>query len=237
MIPNTRTPNTSKLKTTIGLVSAIALAGCATQPGGDQNNTAIGAAIGAVTGAVIGGQLDDDGNRDRGLIAGAILGGLAGAGVGNYMDKQEDDFRAALADEQRRSEIEIERVRDDLLKLTFENEVTFDVNSAQIKSHSYSSLGKVGDVMQKYQSTAEIVGHTDSSGSENYNQQLSEKRANSVKGYLVSNGVPGSMLSYRGRGEYEPRASNETAAGRQLNRRVELFIQPSSEARSTVAGR
>lgn len=226
-----------KLKTSIALVSAMTLVGCATQPGEDRNNTAIGAAIGAVAGAVIGGQTDNDGNRDRGVIAGALIGAAAGAGIGHHMDKQEDEFRAALEDEQRRSEIEIERVRDDLLKLTFENEVTFDVDSAEVKSHSYSSLEKVAEVMNKYGSTAEIVGHTDSTGSENYNLQLSEKRAYSVKNFLVSSGVPGSMLSYRGRGEFEPRAANDNAAGRQLNRRVELFVQPSDATRSNVVGR
>ncbi|MFK8019165.1 MAG: OmpA family protein [Pseudomonadales bacterium] len=228
-----------KLKATVGLISCLALGGCATQPDGsvDRNNTAIGAAVGAVAGALIGGQTDNDGNRDRGVITGAILGAAAGAGIGHHMDKQEQEFRDELAAEQRRSEIEIERVRDDLLKLTFENEVTFDVDSASIKSRSHSSLSKVGEVMQKYGSSAEIVGHTDSTGSESYNLQLSERRANSVKDYLVSNGVPGSMLSYRGRGESEPRAANDTAAGRQLNRRVEMFVQPSDATRSNVVGR
>ncbi len=230
-----------KLKATAILCSGLLLSACASQPGPngtvDRNNTAIGAAVGAVAGAVLGGQLDDDGNRDRGVIAGAVIGAAAGAGIGRHMDKQEEEFRAALEAEQRRSEIEIERVRDDLLKLTFENEVTFDFDSAAIKPHSYSALDKVSSVITKYGSTVEIVGHTDSTGSENYNLQLSEKRANSVKDYLVRNGVPGSMLSYRGRGEFEPRASNDTESGRQLNRRVEMFVQPSDATRNEVVGR
>lgn len=228
-----------KIKATVGLVSCLTLAACATQPDGsvDRNNTAIGAAVGAVAGALIGGQVDDDGNRDRGVIAGAVIGAAAGAGLGHHMDKQEEAFRGALRDEQQRSEIEIERVRDDLLKLTFENEVTFDVDSASIKPHSFSSLEKVSDVIVKYGSTAEIVGHTDSTGSDSYNQSLSERRASSVKSYLVNQGVPGSLLSYRGQGETQPRADNNSASGRQLNRRVELYVQPSNATRDEFVER
>ena len=205
------------------------LSACATQPGSedqDRNNTAIGAVIGAVAGAVVGAQLDDDGNRDKGAILGAIAGGAAGAGIGAHMDRQEEEFRAALEAEQRRSEIEIQRVRDDLLKLTFDNEVTFDINSAEIKPSFYSSLSKVAGVIAKYESQAEIVGHTDSTGSEAYNQQLSEKRARAVKVYLIEEGVASHMLVSSGKGEYEARESNATEAGRALNRRVEIFVTP-----------
>lgn len=193
----------------------------------DRNNTATGAIIGAVAGAIIGSQVDnDDGNRDRGILVGAAAGAAAGAGIGALMDRQEEEFREALKEEQRRSEIEIERVRDDLLKLTFDSEVTFDVDSSQIKPSFQSSLDKVSDVIAKYESEAEIVGHTDSTGSEGYNQQLSEERALSVRGYLVRQGTPTQQLSSSGEGETRPRATNETEAGRQLNRRVEIFVTP-----------
>jgi outer membrane protein OmpA-like peptidoglycan-associated protein len=220
------------MKLIVPIALSALLIGCATQPSDpnatvDRNNTAIGAIIGAVAGAVVGGQLDDDGNRDKGTILGAIAGAAAGAGIGNMMDKQEQEFRDALAAEQRRSEIEIERVREDLLKLTFDNEVTFDLNSAGIKSSFSNSLDKVADVMQKYDSVAQVVGHTDSSGAEDYNQALSERRANAVVGYLMESGVAGSRLTASGRGEYEPRESNATEAGRALNRRVEVFVTPS----------
>jgi len=220
------------MKLIVPIALSALLIGCATQPSDpnatvDRNNTAIGAIFGAVAGAVVGGQLDDDGNRDKGTILGAIAGAAAGAGIGNMMDKQEQEFRDALAAEQRRSEIEIERVREDLLKLTFDNEVTFDLNSAGIKSSFSNSLDKVADVMQKYDSVAQVVGHTDSSGAEDYNQALSERRANAVVGYLMESGVAGSRLTASGRGEYEPRESNATEAGRALNRRVEVFVTPS----------
>ncbi len=223
-----------KMKLISSFIVLSMMAGCATQTGTtasekDRNNTAIGAVIGAVAGAVAGGQLDDDGNRDKGTIIGAITGAAAGAGIGYQMDKQEAEFRAELEAEQRRSEIEIQRVKDDLLRLTFDNEVTFDVNQSYVKSSFKASLNKVADVMAKYDSKGLVVGHTDSTGSESYNQVLSEKRANSVKDYLVTNGVAAYRLSAEGKGEFEPRESNATEAGRALNRRVEIYVTPSAE--------
>jgi len=212
--------------------SALFMSGCVTSPSTgeapDRNNTAVGAVIGAVAGAVIGAQIDDDGNRDRGILVGAAAGAAAGAGIGAYMDRQEEEFRAALEEEQRRSEIEIERVRDDLLKLTFDSEVTFDFDSALVKSSFQGSLDKVSGVIQKYGSDAEVVGHTDSVGSEIYNLKLSERRAMSVKIYLLEHGVDMQRLSSEGKGELEPRDTNETASGRQLNRRVEIFVRPNA---------
>lgn len=214
------------------LTAGIWLFGCASQSGisqnDDRNNKAVGAVIGAVAGAVIGGQLDDDGNRDRGILVGAVAGAAVGAGIGAYMDRQEEEFRVALAEEQRRSEIEIERVREDLLKLTFDSEVTFDFDSALVKSSFQPSLDKVSAVISKYESRAEVVGHTDSIGSEAYNQTLSERRAMAVKIYLLEHGVEMKHLSSYGKGESEPRESNINEAGRQMNRRVEIFVRPNA---------
>ncbi len=213
------------------LAALTVIAGCATtQPDGtqDRNNAAIGAVVGAVAGAVIGGQLDDDGNRDRGVITGAVLGAAAGAGIGNVMDRQEQEMRDALAAERARSEVEIQRVKDDLLKLTFDNEVTFDFNSAAIKPSFTSSLAKVSEVMTRYQPNVQIVGHTDSTGSAEYNQHLSEQRAASVKNYLVQTGVSPYLVTTSGAGETQPRESNTTEAGRAMNRRVELFVSGGS---------
>ena len=221
-------------KISIVFAACLFFAGCAAQPQTadrsteprDRNNTAVAAVIGAVAGAVIGGQLDDGGNRDRGILVGAAVGATAGATIGAYMDRQEEEFRSALEEEQKRSEIEIERVRDDLLKLTFDSEVTFDFDSAMVKDSFQHSLNKVSSVIQKYNSDAEIVGHTDSVGTEVYNQELSEKRAMAVKIYLLEHGVDMGHLSSYGKGESEPRESNVTEAGRQLNRRVEIFVRP-----------
>jgi outer membrane protein OmpA-like peptidoglycan-associated protein len=206
------------------------LAGCASnQQDGttDRNNTAIGAAVGAVAGAVIGGQLDDDGNRDRGVITGAVIGAAAGAGIGNVMDRQEQEMRDALKAEQARSEIEIQRVKDDLLKLTFDSEVTFDFDSASIKPSFSNSLAKVAEVMTRYQPNVQIVGHTDSTGDAAYNQRLSEQRASSVANYLIKDGVASYLISTSGAGESQPRESNATEAGRAMNRRVEMFVSGS----------
>jgi outer membrane protein OmpA-like peptidoglycan-associated protein len=116
-------------------------------------------------------------------------------------------------------------VRDDLLKLTLANEVSFDVNSATVKPSFKPSLTKVADVLKRYESQMTIVGHTDSSGSESYNQQLSERRARAVRDELVRLGVPAARLSATGRGEFEPRADNSTESGRSQNRRVEILVQ------------
>ena len=220
------------MKLLIAALSLVLLSACVNQPmnsqsaGQDKNHAAMGAIIGAVAGAVVGGQLDDDGNRDRGVIVGALVGAASGAGIGYKMDLQEQAFRDELAAEQRRSDVAIERVREDLLKLTFDNEITFDFNQASIKPSFVNSLTKVSQVMAKYQSSAQVVGHTDSRGSEAYNQLLSERRAAAVADYLIDSGVSASLIESAGRGEYEPRESNFTEAGRALNRRVEIFIRP-----------
>ena len=177
--------------------------------------------IGAVTGAVAGALIDHD-KRGRG----ALIGAAAGAGVGYYMDSQERDFMTALDEETRRGELEIERVREDLLKMTLASEASFDFNKSNIKPAFQPSLDKLATVMSKYnRSEITIIGHTDSIGSNPYNQRLSEDRARSVKDYLVRRGVAASRMTIVGRGESEPRDTNSTEAGRQLNRRVEILIK------------
>lgn len=215
--------------TTLLLVPVVFLFGCVTTETGESNRTANGAIIGAIAGAVLGAQVDDDdGNNRDGILVGAVAGAAAGAGIGAMMDRQQEEFEAELAEEQRQNEIEIERVREDLLKVTFDSEVTFDLNSSTIKPAFGNSLSKVADVLIKYGSDATVVGHTDSSGSDSYNQQLSEQRALQVRNYFLDQGVNSSQLNSSGKGETEPRESNATEAGRQLNRRVELFVTPSA---------
>lgn len=207
--------------TVLAAAVAVALAGCAAD---DPNRRAkTGAAIGAVAGAVLGHQLDDDSGR----FVGAAVGALAGGAVGHYMDNQQKEFDAALAEEQRQNAIEIQRLQDETLKIDIASEVSFDFGSAAIKPAFRPTLDKVGDVLQRYdRSIVHVVGHTDSVGSEAYNQRLSEQRAQSVVDYLAGTGVPRERLRAEGRGELEPRDSNATEAGRQLNRRVELFVKP-----------
>ena len=203
------------------LMLLASLVGCQTAPtketAGQHDKTIIGAVTGAVAGALI-----DHDKRGRG----ALIGAAAGAGVGYYMDSQEKAYIAALDDERRRGELEIERVREDLLKMTLSSEASFDFNKSNIKPAFRPSLDKLADVMIKYNRTdITIIGHTDSIGSHAYNQGLSEDRSRSVKDYLVSRGVAPSRMTTVGRGETEPRDTNSTEAGRQLNRRVEILIR------------
>lgn len=212
--------------------SMVILSGCAaTGSTQDRNNTAIGAVTGAVVGALAGGQMDNDGNRDRGRIVGAIVGAAAGAGIGRYMDNQEQAFRDELATEQANHEIEIQRVTEDTIKLVLNNEVSFDHNSASVKPTFHRSLNKMSEVMNKYPDTQiTVVGHTDSTGSESYNQQLSFQRAGSVKRYFSATGVNNYRMSTDGRGELEPRASNMSAEGRSMNRRVEILVKSNPQS-------
>jgi outer membrane protein OmpA-like peptidoglycan-associated protein len=206
------------------------LVACATD---DPNRRAkTGAAIGAVTGAIVGHQID----HDKGRFIGAAVGAIAGGAAGHYMDEQEKDFNRELEEERKRNEIEIERLKDDTLKLNLDSEVSFDYDSAKIKPAFKTTLNKLAEIMIKYDRTIVfVVGHTDNTGSEAYNQLLSERRASSVVSYLIAQGVNADRLFAEGRGETAPRATNETASGRQLNRRVEIFIKPVVEGEEQEA--
>jgi len=207
-------------------LGCLLLAGCTTHADGTQstNKTAVGATVGAVTGGLLGNRLDK-GNRTRGTVLGAAAGAAAGGGIGYLMDRQEAQLREQLASERAQHAIEVERVREDLLRLTLANEISFDVNSATVKPTFKPSLAKVADVLKGYDTRVTIVGHTDATGAESYNQELSERRARAVLDELARLGVPYGSLSAVGRGEYEPRADNTTAAGRSQNRRVEILVQ------------
>ncbi|MEJ2575097.1 MAG: OmpA family protein [Gammaproteobacteria bacterium] len=212
-------------------VAAALAAGCMSED--DPNRRAkIGAAVGAVTGAVVGHQLDSSAGR----WVGAAVGALAGGAVGNYMDSQQRDFEQELAVEREANQLEIERLRDDTLKLTVDSEVSFDFDRAAVKPAFRPSLDKLAGVLVKYDRTmVHVVGHTDSTGPDDYNQRLSEMRARNVGDYLVSQGVPRARVITEGRGETEPRDSNATEAGRQLNRRVEIFVKPIVEGSESSA--
>ena len=209
---------------TLGLL----LAGCTTHADGTQsaNKTAIGAVVGSVTGAVLGNRVAGKGSRVQGTVIGAAAGAAVGGGLGYMMDRQETELRDQLASERAQHQVEVERVREDLLKLTLANEVSFDVDSAVIKPAFQPTLAKVAEVLTRYgDNEVTIVGHTDSTGSDAYNQSLSQRRAAAVLAELERLGVPASRLQALGEGESEPRASNTTAAGREQNRRVEILLQ------------
>ncbi len=208
----------------------VALTGCATD---DPNRRAkTGAAIGAITGAVLGHQIDGK----KGRFLGAAVGAIAGGAVGNYMDKQQRELEEQLAEEKRQNAIELERLKGDILKVNLSSEVSFDVDRATIKPGFYGTLNKLANVLAKYHNTiVHIIGHTDSTGSNSYNQRLSERRAEAVKTYLVEHGVASNRVRTEGRGESEPRASNATAEGRAMNRRVEIYLKPVVEGRESEA--
>jgi len=214
-----------------GLIAS--LSACATAPNDPnkqaKDKAAMGAMLGAVAGAVVG--YNSDSNRERGLARGlalgAVAGGAVGAGVGTYMDKQEAEFNQQLSSERQTNQVEIQRLKNENLKITMNSEVSFDNNSSAMKPAFHDTLNKVANILQRYpRTTVRIVGYTDSRGSEAYNLNLSEQRAKSVAWALQDNGVSHQRVSIEGRGEANPRANNASAAGRQLNRRVEMFIQP-----------
>jgi outer membrane protein OmpA-like peptidoglycan-associated protein len=216
------------MRSTAYLALGVLLAGCTTHADGTQsaNKTAIGAVVGSVTGAVIGNRVAGKGSRVGGTVIGAAAGAAVGGGIGYMMDRQEAELREQLASERDLHQVEVERVRDDLLRLTLANEVSFDVDSAAVKPAFQPTLAKVAEVLTRYpDNRVTIVGHTDSTGSDAYNQSLSQRRAAAVLSELSQLGVPASRLQAIGHGESQPRASNDTAAGREQNRRVEILLQ------------
>jgi outer membrane protein OmpA-like peptidoglycan-associated protein len=178
-----------------------------------KKGAAIGAASGAVLGAVLGeGELDE-------ILAGAAIGGGIGAGVGAYMDKQE----AKLA---RIPGTRVERIDDEMLLVHFDSDVLFAVDSSVLNAQSRAALDEAAAVFQEFPKTAIIAqGHTDSTGSEPYNQALSERRADAVVRHLVAQGVDADRITAAGYGESHPVTDNDTTEGRRLNRRVDLLLK------------
>jgi outer membrane protein OmpA-like peptidoglycan-associated protein len=207
-----------------GLILCIAIASCAapqtkTQKGAVYG-TAGGAAAGAIIGQVIGG--DTEGTL-WGAAIGAAVGGLGGAGVGRMMDNQERDLREALA----ASNAAAVQREGNLLAVTFKGDVTFDTNSTTVRPGLYSEIDRVASILQQYPDTLiRVEGHTDSVGTDQYNMDLSIRRSYAVRDLMVQRGVSGSRLQTVGFGESMPIASNDSEAGRQRNRRVEIKIAP-----------
>ena len=214
------------------LAAGMTLAGCANESGGTRplTHTQQGALIGAVGGAVIGAMAYKK-NRSKGALVGAVGGGLGGAVVGTYMDNQKRDLEQNLADEIRAGQARVEKLPNNVVRVTMTSQTAFDVNSADIKPAFHSTMNKLADVVVRYNKTAlTVVGHTDATGSDQYNQRLSERRAVSVAQYLESRRVNGLRLAVAGKGENEPIANNNTESGRAANRRVEIYVEPVVES-------
>jgi outer membrane protein OmpA-like peptidoglycan-associated protein len=187
-----------------------------------HEKTKKGAAIGGIAGGILGAVIDNNRgshNAKRGAVIGTLAGGAAGAIVGAMIDKQERELRQING-------VNVTRTADNELKVTVNNDVLFDFNSAGLRSSSRSSLREMANVFGKYpDTTIRVEGYTDSKGSASYNERLSERRAGSVANYLGSLGVRSSRIHAVGYGEAHPRAGNTTASGRQQNRRVEIHIK------------
>jgi len=211
------------------LCFSLAVSGCARDEYGNERpmtDAEKGAIIGAVVGAGIGlTQKRKHGNKA--VLIGAVGGAVAGGLVGNYMDSQKKDLEKALRPEMDRGAIRLQKLEQHRLLISMTSETTFEVDSTRIKSGFHNSMNKMSRILNKYGKTELlIVGHTDSTGSASYNQQLSERRAEAVKQYLLSRKVVPQRLSSFGKGESQPVASNASAAGRRLNRRVDIIVVP-----------
>ena len=220
--------NTKALKVTLAsTLLTMVLGGCSTLDPYTQeskrSNAATGAMIGAAAGAVIGLASGDDAvERRQHALIGAGVGALAGGAVGYYMDRQEAALRAELEG----TGVSVTRMGDNIT-LNMPGNITFATNSSNLNAGFYDVLGSVTKVLEEFdQTVVEVAGHTDSTGSEEYNQGLSERRADSVAAYLGANGVDRQRMLTIGLGESRPVADNETPQGRQLNRRVEITMVP-----------
>ena len=190
------------------------IAGCASMKKRDT-----GAIIGAAGGAVVGGVIGKKaGSTAVGVILGAVVGGVAGAYIGNYMDKQAEEIRHDIEG------AKIERIGEGI-KITFDSGVLFDVDKATLRPNAKTNLIKLSAILNKYEDTDILIeGHTDSTGSEDHNMDLSIRRSQSVSSYLATNRVLPTRFNLVGYGETQPIADNATLEGRQLNRRVEIAI-------------
>ena len=189
----------------------------------EMSNTTRGALIGAGIGAVVGLVSGDDAvERRQHALIGAGVGALAGGAIGNYMDRQEAELRAQLEG----TGVSVTRIGDNIT-LNMPGNVTFATDSSDLRPAFFDVLNSVGLVLDEYDQTViEVAGHTDSRGSESYNQALSERRAGSVAEYLSTQGVSSQRIISVGMGELRPVADNATASGQQANRRVEITMVP-----------
>lgn len=219
---------TSMLRNSTAIVAMAAVLGGCSSLNQTQRGAVIGAGAGGAVGAAVGAAT---GSTARGAIIGAAVGGVAGAVIGAQMDKQRDE----LADDLEGATVE--RYGEGVL-VTFDSGLLFDFDSSVVKGAARSNLTDLANSLREYPDTEVlIVGHTDSQGSDSYNQSLSERRAAAAKAYLVTQGVPSDRIRTEGLGESEPVASNDTDAGRAENRRVEVAIFASEEHRQELLRR
>ena len=210
-------------KATVLLLATLFAVACATtdtdpnDPNGKAKRGAgVGAAAGAIVGAIIGNQ--SGGNR-TGAVIGAAAGAAIGAAVGHKMDKQQEELKQIPG-------VEVTRPAENEIAVQLTNDILFDFNSYALRSESRETLRELANNFRQYpDEEVSVEGHTDNVGGDEYNQRLSEQRAGSVRDYLVDQGVPTDRVSAVGFGKNQPKASNDTPEGRQINRRVEIHIR------------
>ena len=209
---------------TICVAMVFVLSACATPQTKTQKGGTYGAVGGAAVGALVGQVIGRDTQGTLiGAAIGAAVGGAGGAAIGKMMDEQERDMREALA----ASEAAAVRREGNLLAVTFRGDVTFDTDSAVVRPGLYAEVDRVSGILVQYPDTLiRVEGHTDSTGSESYNTGLSIRRAESVKSLLLKRNIANNRIEMIGFGEAMPVATNDSAAGRQKNRRVEIKIAP-----------
>ena len=208
------------------LVLAAMLSACASL-NKKGNGAVIGAGVGAGVGAVVGNQT---GSTARGAIIGAVVGGLAGTIIGNQMDQQAKGIQQTV------DGATVQRVGEGI-EVTFASGLLYAFDASQVLPTAATNLRSLAASLNQYPNTnVLIVGHTDATGAADYNQALSERRAQAAADYLVSQGVSASRLRTTGRGETEPVASNATDAGMALNRRVEVAIYANAAAIRAAGG-
>jgi outer membrane protein OmpA-like peptidoglycan-associated protein len=214
----------SRKITLLAVLAALPLSACVTDPVSGKrtiSKAAIGGAGGALGGYLLGDLIGGHNDRTE-KIVGAGIGAVAGAGAGYYMDQQEKKLRQQTAG----TGVNVVRQGDNLV-LDMPSETTFAVGSANIEPRFQATLDKVANTLTQYEKTyVDVMGHTDSTGSDVYNQGLSENRASAVANYLGSRGVQQARLATKGYGESQPKASNLSEEGRAANRRVEIRLVP-----------
>jgi len=205
----------------------IAVTSCASW-GRKEKGGAIGAGAGAVVGGLIG---KAAGSTVAGAIIGAAVGGAAGLWIGDYMDKQAEEIERDIEG------AKVERIGEGI-KIMFSSGILFDVDKASLKDDSKAELSELAQILNKYEDTDILIeGHTDSTGSEEYNLTLSRQRAQSVSNYLAARNVIPTRFTIMGYGESQPAAPNDTESGRRLNRRVEIGIMANEELKEAAKSR
>jgi outer membrane protein OmpA-like peptidoglycan-associated protein len=206
---------------TVVLAMSLMLTGC-------SSNLRTGALGGAAAGAVVGGLAS---GSARGAIIGAAVGGAAGAAIGGVMDSQAEDLQDRLPNAR------VERVGEGI-QVTFDSGILFDVNSSTLRPAAQQNLTDLVRSLEEYEGTdVLVVGHTDSTGEDSYNQSLSERRSDAARNFLVGAGLDAGRVTAMGRGEMEPLDTNDTESGRQENRRVEVAIFASEEMQQEMLRR